>query len=180
MRQLWTSFSVPIMVSAIGLFLVLLLGVAPLVTRNAPAPKAAAPTPTAAPTVAASSDASAFEAMQRTLSQQAQALDSLSNQVRTLEKGITRLNTKLAAQSETTNGLAALGPDVARAQAEVAILNKAVPRINARLARQSDSVDMLPELSKKVAFIEAQMRILNAAVPRLQERIQSLRAQTTK
>ncbi len=176
MRDLWTSFSVPITVSGIGLLLVILLGLAPLMGRNTPPPQpaASAAAPAASPVVAAAPDPDGMAALQAALNQQSQAIDSLTNRVRTLEKGITRLNVRQADQAGAMDTLAALAPDVNRTMGEVAILNKAVPRLNARLTAQSNAVDGLPDLAQQVAFLEGQMRILNVAIPRLQSRIKTL------
>lgn len=173
MRTVWQEYSVPIAVTCGGLVLAALLGIAPLIGRNAPAPAAAAPASTvqAAPVVQADPDA--MQAIEAALAQQAQALDSLGNRIQTLEKGITRMNQKVAGQGRALDGLSDVGADVARSQGELAILNKAVPRMNAKLQAQGDALESLAEMGPDVARSKGELAILNKAVPRMNIKLQA-------
>ena len=173
-KDLWKSYSVPILASGLGLLVAIALGIAPLVQRPAPRPAAAAPAPTVSADPGPAANPSDLGALQSSLSAQTRALDSLGNRLTTLEKGITRLNARVRAQGDQMDAMASVPGDLNRAISEVAILNKAVPRINTRLLNQTNAVESLPDLQRQLVYLEGQMRILNTAVPRLQSRIKAL------
>ena len=163
-KNLWTSFSLPIIVTGIGLLFAVGLGVAPLIKADAQRP-VSTPAPVSVESdPGPSGGMSGFEAIQAQLATQEGALDSIGNRLTTLEKGITRINQRVTGQG---GRLDAMG-DVVRLTNEVAILNKAVPRMNIRLAQQADFTEGLDDMARQIAVLEGQMRILNAAVPRLQ------------
>lgn len=176
MQPLLREYAVPFAVTCAGLVIALILGVAPMIQR-ASAPQAAAiPAPTVVAAASAPQmDPSTFEALQATATAQAGTIDSLTNRVQTLEKGISRLNLRLVDQKDVLAGLGGLGPDVARTQLEIAILNKAVPRLNARLLDQRDTVARLEALSPTVSRSASEIAILNKAVPRLNAKVTTQR-----
>lgn len=173
MQEIWKTFSVPIIVSLVGLVFVAGLGVAPLIGRNAPAPAQAAPAPQASPVVVAELDPGLAESLRADMARQAQALDSLTNRLTTLEKGITRLNQKLATQGDQLESLSDLPGQVNRLSGEAAILNKAVPRINARILDQAAAFEAVPAIQGQVGTLEGQMRIVNAAIPKINARVKA-------
>jgi len=175
-KDLWKSYSVPIVASGLGLLVVLALGIAPLIQQSAPRPAAAAPAPTVSADPGPQGNPSDLAALQSSLSAQTRALDSLGNRLTTLEKGITRLNARVRAQGDQMDAMASVPRDLNRAISEVAIMNKAVPRIHNRLLNQTNAVEILPDLKCQLVFLEGQMRILNTAVPRLQSCIKALQA----
>lgn len=175
MRELWKSFSVPIAVSGLGLLLVVVLAFAPLVGRTSVETAVAVPSPEASPVMTSQADPSALDDVQVAIAAQGQSLDSLSNRLRTLEKGITRLNMRLSKQERASEGLPDLGSDLATSRAQVAILNKAVPRMNGRLRDLTGRVDAFASLPADFARAEGQIAILNKAVPRINARLSNQR-----
>ena len=177
MQDWMKIYAIPLSVSGAGLVIAAGLALAPVLTKKAPTPVPVTVAETSVVTNSAPPvGSSQLDTLNANLAAQAGMIDALNNRITTLEKGITRLNERLIAQSAIVDSVSNISGQLNSMNGQLDILNVAVPRLNARLRDQASSVENLGAVSGQIQSLQGQIDILNKAVPRVNARVTNLRS----
>jgi chromosome segregation ATPase len=179
MLHYWKTYTVPISISAIGLLLALILGLAPLIGRSDNSQTGTIALGQIADLNAVIDDAQAaqsgeIDALRQMISAQSALISDLQNRNANLDRAVTRTFQRSRENADFIALLAGTNQRLGNLEAQMDTLNAAVPRVSQRTRTNADGLAELAGSGQRLGNLEAQMDTLNAAVPRMSARIREL------
>jgi chromosome segregation ATPase len=179
MLHYWKTYTVPISISAIGLLLALVLGLAPLIGQSNNSQPGDIALSQVADLNTAIEDARAaqlgeIDALRQIIAAQSAQISDLQNRNSNLDRAVTRTFQRSRENADLVASFANTNQRLSNLETQMNTLNAAVPRVSQRTRTNADSLAELAGSHQRLSNLETQMDTLNAAVPRMSARIREL------
>jgi chromosome segregation ATPase len=181
MQHYWKTYMVPITISAVGLLLAIILGLAPLIGQGRNSQAADEAIGQVADLNGTLEDLRAtqsgeIDALRQMITAQSAQISDLQNRNSNLDRAVTRTFQRSRENTEAVASLSSTHQRLSNLETQMDTLNSAVPRISQRTRANAGLLENLADSTQRLSNLEAQMDTLNAAVPRMSSRIRELQS----